>query len=140
MLTRVIRERMVLPLWRSLASVNLMLPKEDRKAMLLRLYNEDTPLHDNSKQRAKEKIEVKAEAVEEEQKEQETTIRANTSSEDEAIDTKGGDGDVQDSLDAEGYIPPSVGDVEREAEMEIGLETGAIDEKYAAQQLVKDAS
>lgn len=38
---------MVLPLWRSLHSLNLMLPKEDRKAMLLRLYNEDTPLHDH---------------------------------------------------------------------------------------------
>lgn len=28
-----------------------MLPKEDRKAMLLRLYNEDTPLMDHSKDR-----------------------------------------------------------------------------------------
>ena len=120
--------------------MNLMLPKEDRKAMLLRLYNEDTPLHDNSKQRAKEKIEIKAEAVEDEAKEQEGTIRANTSSEDEAIDTKGGEGDIQDNPDAEGYIQRSAGDVEREAEMEVGLETGAIDEKYAAQQLVKDAS
>lgn len=44
-------ERMVLPLWRSLHSLNLMLPKEDRKAMLLRLYNEDTPLMDHSKDR-----------------------------------------------------------------------------------------
>lgn len=45
------RERLVLPLWRSLHSLNLMLPKEDRKAMLLRLYNEDTPLQDHSKDR-----------------------------------------------------------------------------------------
>ena len=42
---------MVLPLWRSLHSLNLMLPKEDRRAMLLRLYNEDTPLMDHSKDR-----------------------------------------------------------------------------------------
>ena len=42
---------MILPLWRSLHSLNLMLPKEDRKAMLLRLYNEDTPLMDHSKDR-----------------------------------------------------------------------------------------
>ena len=28
-----------------------MLPKEERKAMLLRLYNEDTPLMDHSKDR-----------------------------------------------------------------------------------------
>ena len=30
-----------------------MLPKEDRKALLLRLYNEDVPLHDSSKDRFK---------------------------------------------------------------------------------------
>ncbi|KAJ5624854.1 Methyltransferase (Ncl1) [Penicillium lagena] len=39
-----ISERMVLPLWRSLHSLNLMLPKEERRAMLLRLFNDDTPL------------------------------------------------------------------------------------------------
>ena len=44
-------ERMVLPLWRSLHSINLMLPKEERKAMLLRLYNDNTPLQDHSKDR-----------------------------------------------------------------------------------------
>ncbi|KAL9046963.1 MAG: hypothetical protein Q9214_000337 [Letrouitia sp. 1 TL-2023] len=44
-------ERMVLPLWRSFHSVNLMLPKEERKAMLLRLYNDDSPLEDHSKDR-----------------------------------------------------------------------------------------
>ena len=50
-LTTAHSERMVLPLWRSLHSLNLMLPKEDRKAMLLRLFNEDTPLMDHSKDR-----------------------------------------------------------------------------------------
>ncbi|KZF25153.1 S-adenosyl-L-methionine-dependent methyltransferase [Xylona heveae TC161] len=45
------RERMVLPLWRSLHSLNLMLPKEERRAMLLRLYNDDSPLLDHSKDR-----------------------------------------------------------------------------------------
>ncbi|KAL8910741.1 MAG: hypothetical protein Q9171_003987 [Xanthocarpia ochracea] len=48
-------ERFVLPLWRSLHSLNLMLPKEDRKAMLLRLYNEIVPLQDNSKARFEKK-------------------------------------------------------------------------------------
>ncbi|KAI9674220.1 MAG: hypothetical protein M1817_002038 [Caeruleum heppii] len=38
------RERMTLPLWKSFHSLNLMLPKEDRQAMLLRLYNDETPL------------------------------------------------------------------------------------------------
>ena len=38
-------------MWRSMASVNLMLPKEERKAMLLRIYNDDTPLIDHSQQK-----------------------------------------------------------------------------------------
>ncbi|EXJ86752.1 hypothetical protein A1O3_03706 [Capronia epimyces CBS 606.96] len=42
-------ERMVFPLWKSIQSLNLMLPKEDRKAMLLRLFNDDTPLVNLSK-------------------------------------------------------------------------------------------
>jgi len=40
-------ERMVLPLWRSLFSLNLMLAKEDRSAMLLRIFNDTTPLINN---------------------------------------------------------------------------------------------
>ena len=42
-------ERMVLPLWRSLFSLNLMLAKEDRTAMLLRIFNDTTPLVNNHK-------------------------------------------------------------------------------------------
>ncbi|KAM3425470.1 Multisite-specific tRNA:(cytosine-C(5))-methyltransferase trm4a [Cercospora zeina] len=41
-------EDLTLPLWRSRASVNLMLPKEDRRAMLLRIYNEDVELINHS--------------------------------------------------------------------------------------------
>jgi multisite-specific tRNA:(cytosine-C5)-methyltransferase len=44
------KEPIVLPLWRSLHSLNLMLPKEDRKAMLLRLFNEDVELINHSEQ------------------------------------------------------------------------------------------
>ncbi|EXJ53451.1 uncharacterized protein A1O5_13319 [Cladophialophora psammophila CBS 110553] len=44
-----LEERMVLPLWKSIHSLNLMLPKEERKAMLLRLFNDDSPLLNNSK-------------------------------------------------------------------------------------------
>jgi hypothetical protein len=43
-LTYFYSERMVLPLWRSMHSLNLMLPKEERRAMLLRIFNDDTPL------------------------------------------------------------------------------------------------
>ncbi|KAF5022264.1 hypothetical protein F66182_5703 [Fusarium sp. NRRL 66182] len=38
------RERMALPLWKSIHSLNLMLPKEDRSAMLLRIFNDTSPL------------------------------------------------------------------------------------------------
>jgi multisite-specific tRNA:(cytosine-C5)-methyltransferase len=44
-----LKERMVFPLWKSIQSLNLMLPKEERRAMLLRLFNEDTPLVNMSK-------------------------------------------------------------------------------------------
>ncbi|KAH7160858.1 S-adenosyl-L-methionine-dependent methyltransferase [Dactylonectria macrodidyma] len=37
-------ERMALPLWKSIQSLNLMLPKEDRAAMLLRVFNDTSPL------------------------------------------------------------------------------------------------
>ncbi|KAJ9325450.1 hypothetical protein DTO027B5_5011 [Paecilomyces variotii] len=45
------RERMVFPLWRSVHSLNLMLPKEERRALLLRLYNDDTPLVNTTQKR-----------------------------------------------------------------------------------------
>jgi multisite-specific tRNA:(cytosine-C5)-methyltransferase len=40
-------ERLVIPLWRSLHSLNLMLAKEDRTALLLRIFNDTTPLINN---------------------------------------------------------------------------------------------
>ncbi|BDD57184.1 hypothetical protein MPDQ_002952 [Monascus purpureus] len=46
-----INERMVLPLWRSLHSLNLMLPKEERRAMLLRFFNDETPLVNTTNKR-----------------------------------------------------------------------------------------
>lgn len=50
-------ERMVIPLWRSLHSLNLMLAKEDRTALLLRIFNDSTPLVNNANpaQRAKDR-------------------------------------------------------------------------------------
>ncbi|KAK2739677.1 hypothetical protein FQN57_006511 [Myotisia sp. PD_48] len=39
------KERMIFPIWRSLYSVNLMLPKEERRAVLLQLFDEEvTPI------------------------------------------------------------------------------------------------
>ncbi|KAK2731217.1 nol1 nop2 sun family protein [Colletotrichum kahawae] len=47
-------ERIALPLWKSIHSLNLMLPKEERTAMLLRIFNDTTPLINNSLQKQKQ--------------------------------------------------------------------------------------
>ncbi|KAI1377517.1 S-adenosyl-L-methionine-dependent methyltransferase [Hypoxylon crocopeplum] len=54
-------ERMVLPLWKSFHSLNLMLPKEDRSAMLLRVFNDTSPVIN---QTLKESAKKEAEAAE----------------------------------------------------------------------------
>lgn len=54
-------ERMVLPLWKSFHSLNLMLPKEDRSAMLLRIYNDTTPLVNSILKRDQKAAEPKVE-------------------------------------------------------------------------------
>ncbi|OTA63765.1 S-adenosyl-L-methionine-dependent methyltransferase [Hypoxylon sp. EC38] len=52
-------ERMVLPLWKSFHSLNLMLPKEDRSAMLLRIFNDTEPVINQSlKESAKKEAEA----------------------------------------------------------------------------------
>lgn len=59
-------ERMVIPLWRSLHSLNLMLAKEDRTAMLLRVFNDTTPLvnnHNPGKRAPKDEATVKEEIM-----------------------------------------------------------------------------
>jgi multisite-specific tRNA:(cytosine-C5)-methyltransferase len=59
------QERMAIPLWKSIQSLNLMLPKEDRSALLLRLFNDTTPLVNNSlrleKERERRQQELKGE-------------------------------------------------------------------------------
>lgn len=60
------KERIVMPLWKSVHSLNLMLPKEDRAAMLLRLFNDTTPLVNNGLQMQKDKEEQKRKKLEEE--------------------------------------------------------------------------
>jgi multisite-specific tRNA:(cytosine-C5)-methyltransferase len=67
-------ERMVLPLWRSAASLNLMLAKEDRTAMLLRIFNDTTPLVNNSTN--KQKIEESAKKQDGEQDEKKPVASA----------------------------------------------------------------
>ncbi|KAK2735053.1 hypothetical protein FQN55_002298 [Onygenales sp. PD_40] len=61
------RERLVLPLWRSMYSLNLMLPKEERRAMLLRLFDDNTPLVNTTQKRqqaAAEAAEQSSDAME----------------------------------------------------------------------------
>ncbi|KAL3493472.1 S-adenosyl-L-methionine-dependent methyltransferase [Aspergillus germanicus] len=57
-------ERMVLPLWRSLHSINLMLPKEDRRAMLLRIFNDSTPVVNTTQKRTAAATNTSTAAVE----------------------------------------------------------------------------
>ncbi|KAI1450197.1 S-adenosyl-L-methionine-dependent methyltransferase [Annulohypoxylon stygium] len=57
-------ERMVLPLWKSFHSLNLMLPKEDRSAMLLRVFNDTSPvINQTLKESAKKEAEAAAAAT-----------------------------------------------------------------------------
>ncbi|KAL4914909.1 S-adenosyl-L-methionine-dependent methyltransferase [Aspergillus aurantiobrunneus] len=57
-------ERMVLPLWRSLHSVNLMLPKEDRRALLLRIFNDSSPVINTTQKRTQAEAQASTTAAE----------------------------------------------------------------------------
>lgn len=87
------RERFVLPLWRSLHSLNLMLPKEERKAMLLRLFDEDGPLMDHSKDRFNK---GGADRIKKEVGEKNDDMDIDVKSEDDVED------DVKDEIDVDG--------------------------------------
>jgi len=80
-------ERMALPLWKSFQSLNLMLPKEDRAAMLLRIFNDTTPLVNitqvNGAKKEREQQQGKSEKVEDGMAEvEEAAVKA----EDEAVE------------------------------------------------------
>jgi multisite-specific tRNA:(cytosine-C5)-methyltransferase len=72
------QETMALPLWKSIHSLNLMLPKEDRSAMLLRLFNDTSPLVNITlkKQQQQKDDAAKAETAEEDGKEGATDYAA----------------------------------------------------------------
>jgi multisite-specific tRNA:(cytosine-C5)-methyltransferase len=70
-------EHMALPLWKSFQSLNLMLPKEDRSAMLLRIYNDTTPLINMGIQKNKDTTkddEVKDEEMKDAEAQEEASI------------------------------------------------------------------
>ena len=84
-------ERMSMPLWRSLASVNLMLPKEERKAMLLRLYNDTSPLIDTNITRNRDKTKATTEAADGDQR---MDIESPAAVDEEGMDDNESDGGV----------------------------------------------
>ncbi|POS86063.1 hypothetical protein EPUL_002466 [Erysiphe pulchra] len=80
-----ILERMTLPLWRSAASLNLMLAKEDRTALLLRMFNDTTPLINYSKEARAAAIEHASKKNNEEHKEI-NELKRNLESDEKKID------------------------------------------------------
>jgi multisite-specific tRNA:(cytosine-C5)-methyltransferase len=87
-------EHITLPLWRSMYSLNLMLPKEDRRAMLLRLFNEEPPLinHSDPKQTGYEAASKGGEIADSEMKEVQEDLNAN---DDADVNVENGDGDEE---------------------------------------------
>ncbi|CAP93946.1 Pc16g12760 [Penicillium rubens Wisconsin 54-1255] len=88
-------EAMVLPLWRSLHSLNLMLPKEERRAMLLRIFNDSTPLI-NTTQKQSGETEPTAEAEDVALKEENAAVGQEAQDDMDERETYTKDGDEED--------------------------------------------
>ncbi|KAI1308170.1 S-adenosyl-L-methionine-dependent methyltransferase [Xylaria venustula] len=90
-------EPMVLPLWKSFHSLNLMLPKEDRSAMMLRLFNDTSPVINRTlKESAKLEADAAGSEVKEEAKE-ETKDEAPETEVESAVNVEdAGDATMQD--------------------------------------------
>jgi multisite-specific tRNA:(cytosine-C5)-methyltransferase len=101
---------MIFPLWKSLHSLNLMLPKEDRKALLLRLFNDDTPLVNLAQRNGNGNNTKTVIKVESSIEEDEAQKRHNSSSDDEVhgggvpIDWEDPTGTLVEDVDAEPSI------------------------------------
>lgn len=101
-------ERMALPLWKSFHSLNLMLPKEDRAAMLLRIFNETSVLLNKGldKDTKVEKTEASEEAGEAEVKaesgdvdREEGGARLDTAAVDETVEVEAAEASEKMDLD-----------------------------------------
>lgn len=88
-------ERMALPLWKSVHSLNLMLPKEDRSAMLLRIFNDTTPLVNQQLQKNGKNQEAKPEQQDVKAEQDEKTAEA-VVKEGDAVEEEVGEQDVED--------------------------------------------
>ncbi|KAI1152074.1 S-adenosyl-L-methionine-dependent methyltransferase [Nemania diffusa] len=95
-------ERMVLPLWKSFHSLNLMLPKEDRAAMMLRLFNDTSPVINRT---LKESAKLEADAADPDVAE-EIKEKANEKA-DEAGDVTMQDGEAEANGDEEVLEKPA---------------------------------
>ncbi|KAI1157846.1 NOL1/NOP2/sun family protein [Nemania serpens] len=84
-------ESMVLPLWKSFHSLNLMLPKEDRSAMMLRLFNDTSPVINRT---LKESAKLKAETADSEAKDE-----AKEEANEDAVDVNMQDGEAEGNRD-----------------------------------------
>ena len=151
-----LEEGLVLPLWKGIKSVNLMLPKEDRRAMLLRLFGEDVPLVDHSVVEKVRETKAKEEAAEEGGAQGAEQERRNSSSEGERAggDEEDGAKTAMEDLDVgmtasdavgvddTGELVLADGDVEKEAELEVDLARGVKDEvdveRAAAEHLAEE--
>jgi multisite-specific tRNA:(cytosine-C5)-methyltransferase len=91
-------ERMVLPLWKSFQSLNLMLPKEDRAAMMVRLFNDTSPVINRT---LKESAKLEADAADSDAKRQ-LKEEADAIHEDEEVE--GGDATDVAMKDAGGEV------------------------------------
>ncbi|KAI1105816.1 S-adenosyl-L-methionine-dependent methyltransferase [Jackrogersella minutella] len=102
-------ERMALPLWKSFHSLNLMLPKEDRSAMLLRVFNDTSPvINQTLKESAKKEAEAAGTVAE---------------TKDEVLEDAAATEEVNGKDGASEQLGEAGGEKEGAAEAKAGLET-----------------
>lgn len=94
-------ERMALPLWKSFHSLNLMLPKEDRAAMLLRVYNDTTPLVNTMLKDQKKKAEEEAAKAAGAQAPSPDVVVPEGTADVESLDTPNVDAEMQDATNGD---------------------------------------
>ncbi|KAI1815505.1 S-adenosyl-L-methionine-dependent methyltransferase [Poronia punctata] len=91
-------ERMVLPLWKSYHSLNLMLPKEDRSAMMVRLFNDTSPVINRT---LKESAKLEAAAAVADVDEEDGGAKIEDGDVDVDVNMNDGDGEVDDAVTTE---------------------------------------
>lgn len=127
------RERLVLPLWRSISSLNLMLPKEERKAMLLRLYNDSSELVDNSlrnKQQQQNDISTPAQDSAMVASEAEVDVKAEATAAEEAAQEEDGSVSLNTAMDLD--VEEATTSIGQKVEVEVEVGAVAADDQVEA--------